>query len=186
MIAVISSNESFLKHISKLDREFTVFRDDLVLSDECKLLIVEDEEFAKRVNFLKVNTLVLSVKPDFQEAMGLLQKGAKGYGNTYMSLVHLNQAIDTIKNETIWLLPAIMNKLISHGSALGKTKKSIHLDSLSEREKDVALEIQEGKSNKEIATSLEITERTVKAHLSHIFEKLNVHDRLALAMLLRG
>jgi len=52
--------------------------------------------------------------------------------------------------------------------------------------KDVALEIKEGKSNKEIAVALKITERTVKAHLSHIYEKLDVHDRLSLAMLLRA
>jgi len=184
MIAIISSNDSFLEHISKLDREYTLLDDNSELTAKYELLIVEDKNFATKENFSKINTLVMSEKPKFQEAMGFLQEGAKGYGNTYMSLVHLTQAIDTIKNETIWLLPNIMNSLISHGSQLS-TKKSIHLEALSEREKDVALEIQEGKSNKEIATSLEITERTVKAHLSNIFEKLDVHDRLALAMLLR-
>lgn len=186
MIAIISNNESFIKHISSFDKEYTLLSDDSNIIQMCDVLIIEDADFATSENFSRIKTLVLSETPEFSDAMESLQKGARGYGNTYMSLVHFGQAIETIKNETIWLYPKIMNKLISHGSKLAHAKESMHLESLSQREKDVALEIQEGKSNKEIAVTLKITERTVKAHLSHIFEKLDVHDRLALAMLLRA
>ena len=185
MIAIITSNESFIKHISNFDKEYSILEDDLELSDKYELLIIEDKNFANTKSFSTLKSLVLSEAPEFSDAMKALQNGARGYGNTYMSLVHLSQAVETIKNEAIWLYPKIMNKLISHGSELSNATESSYLECLSQREKDVALEIQEGKSNKEIALSLEITERTVKAHLSHIFEKLDVHDRLALAMLLR-
>ena len=185
MIAILSTNESFIKHISDLQREYVVLDDTAQIDAKYSLLLIENRKFAKKENFAKIDTLVLSAKPNFQEAMSYLQEGAKGYGNTYMSLVHINQAIETIANETIWLLPSLLNKLISYGSQGSIKGESIYLESLSEREKDVAREIQEGKSNKEIAASLNITERTVKAHLSNIYEKLDVHDRLALAMLLR-
>ena len=186
MIAIISSNESFIQHITNLDREYTLLNNDKNIDNKYELLIIEDKKYANSQNFSLVKSLVLSEKPEFHEAMNALNNGARGYGNTYMSLVHLRQAIETIKNETVWLHPNIMNQLISHGSNVAQTEESEVLEQLSQREKEVAQEIQKGKSNKEIAVSLEITERTVKAHLSHIFEKLDVHDRLALAMLLRA
>ena len=58
------------------------------------------------------------------------------------------------------------------------------LAGLTERELQVLHLLAEGLSNKEIALALAITERTVKAHLSSIYEKLGVSDRLALAVLL--
>ena len=57
---------------------------------------------------------------------------------------------------------------------------------LSRREMQVALRVAEGKSNKEVARLLLISERTIKAHLSSIFEKLGVRDRLQLALLVGG
>jgi DNA-binding NarL/FixJ family response regulator len=59
------------------------------------------------------------------------------------------------------------------------------LASLSAREVEVADMIRQGESNKRIALAMNISERTVKAHLSSIFRKLNVDDRLRLAILLK-
>jgi DNA-binding NarL/FixJ family response regulator len=57
------------------------------------------------------------------------------------------------------------------------------LDDLSERELDVAQYVSKGLSNKQIAFEMDITERTVKAHLTSIFKKTNTKDRLSLALL---
>ena len=57
---------------------------------------------------------------------------------------------------------------------------------LSEREVQVARMVAAGASNKEIASRLAITERTVKAHLAASFEKLAVRDRLQLALRVNG
>ena len=59
------------------------------------------------------------------------------------------------------------------------------LTRLSIREREVALAAANGASNKEIARELKITERTVKVHLGAVFAKLDVRDRLHLAILLR-
>ena len=53
---------------------------------------------------------------------------------------------------------------------------------LTEREKQVALLIREGLSNKEIAENLYISIHTVKAELEHIYEKLNLKNRVQLAI----
>lgn len=60
------------------------------------------------------------------------------------------------------------------------------LAALTEREKEIALLVSKASSNKRIASRLDVTERTVKAHLSSIFRKTNTHDRLQLALLLNG
>ena len=57
---------------------------------------------------------------------------------------------------------------------------------LTAREREIALQIGGGSSNKTIAQRLGITERTVKAHLGSAFAKLGVHDRLQLALLVTG
>lgn len=56
------------------------------------------------------------------------------------------------------------------------------LNELTSRELMVAEQVAHGASNREIAEALDITERTVKAHLSAIFEKLGVRDRVQLAL----
>ena len=58
------------------------------------------------------------------------------------------------------------------------------LKRLTQKEQEVALLLKKGLSNKEIALHVGITERTVKAHLSSIFEKTGAKDRLALALVL--
>jgi DNA-binding NarL/FixJ family response regulator len=58
-------------------------------------------------------------------------------------------------------------------------------DSLSEREVEVANLIRKGENNKGIAQVMNISERTVKAHLSSIFRKFEVDDRLRLAIRLK-
>jgi DNA-binding NarL/FixJ family response regulator len=60
------------------------------------------------------------------------------------------------------------------------------LDMLTAREREIALQIGGGSSNRAIAQRLGITERTVKAHLGSVFAKLGVHDRLQLALLVTG
>jgi len=58
------------------------------------------------------------------------------------------------------------------------------LEQLTSREREVAVEVAKGLSNKEVAKLLNITERTVKAHLASTFERLGAKDRLQLALML--
>ena len=60
------------------------------------------------------------------------------------------------------------------------------LDDLTKRERQVAQAVADGLSNREIAERLSISERTVKARLTSVFQKVDVRDRVQLALLLRG
>lgn len=133
-----------------------------------------------------VKTMVLSQKPSYVQGSEFLKFGIKAYGNTHMAPIHLNEALDVVKNGDIWLYPEFIQMMIqTHASQ--KTSLSSRadlLEKLSHKEREVALLIKEGLSNKEIASREGTTERTVKAHLSSIYEKIGVKDRLALALVL--
>jgi DNA-binding NarL/FixJ family response regulator len=62
-----------------------------------------------------------------------------------------------------------------------RTDHRTGLAALSPRERDVADEVVTGKTNREIAASLFLSEKTVENHLSRIYSKLDVHSRAALA-----
>ncbi len=128
---------------------------------------------------------VLSTSPSYEEGAALLPLGIRGYGNLYMHGDHLHQALDVIASGNVWLYPEFMFALIRSATAAAPNTHAELLEKLTERERDTALLVKEGMSNKEIAARLGITERTVKQHISHIFEKLGVGDRLSLAMLLQ-
>ncbi|WP_263834131.1 helix-turn-helix transcriptional regulator [Sulfurospirillum oryzae] len=132
-----------------------------------------------------VKTMVFSQKPTYVQGSVFLKLGIKAYGNTHMAAIHLQDALLVVKNGNIWLYPEFIQTMIQ---TLSSQKKSLHvrhdlLDRLSHKEREVALLIKEGLSNKEIALREGTTERTVKAHLSSIYEKIGVKDRLALALL---
>jgi len=82
----------------------------------------------------------------------------------------------------LWVGPELMARVVgAAGRALAPLAKA-QQPLLSGREAEVAREVVKGLSNKEIAAKLGITERTVKAHMGAIFEKLGVRDRLQLVL----
>ena len=182
MIKIYTQDQSIAKRLDDIEVAYTFLKDE-ALDTNSLFICVPTEHIEVCTAYPDVKILVLSANPNFNEGMTLLQKGVRGYGNLYMQKVHLLQALSTIKNNAVWLYPELMQSLILLGTNAVVNEGA--LETLSTREREVAKEIEKGASNKEIASALGITERTVKAHLSHVYEKLGVSDRLALAMLLR-
>lgn len=129
--------------------------------------------------------IVLADKPDDQEGLYFLKAGAAGYTNTYISPERLKQAVAVAESGGVWMGQSLMSKLIA-GMTVPDEKEASALAGLTERETELASLIAEGKSNKQIASQLDITERTVKAHLSAIYRKTNTKGRLSLALLVNG
>ena len=107
-----------------------------------------------------------------------LAAGAHGY---LLKDTDRQTLIDTIqaaaRGETL-LKPEIIQQVLSYQKKiLDKSKDTEKL--LTKRETEILLMVADGARNKEIAYKLEITERTVKAHLSHIYQKFNVDSRAA-------
>jgi DNA-binding NarL/FixJ family response regulator len=134
------------------------------------------------------NIVVLSNVPHDDEGMAVLEVGAVGYTGA-LAVAEVLCSIETVvENGGLWVGPDLLQRLlVAMGRHTGiRPRASNKLDQLSPREREVAQIVAAGATNKEVARQLDITERTVKAHLSSIFETLRVRDRLQLAILLNG
>lgn len=161
------------------ENDSTVFISDTVVNALSELEI--KNLFSRRV-------MILSIDPDFTQAQNFLQMGAMGYGNAMMHETHLHSAHQALSEGKVWLHPDFITMMISKiHEVKGNQEKSLHvLDELSKREREVALMLSDGASHQDIADDLDITVRTVKAHATAIYHKLDVKDRLALSLLLHA
>lgn len=129
--------------------------------------------------------LVLHRTPELAVAKKLLRIGAMGYGNALMRDHFIVAALNAIKDNMVWLYPELTSQLIMDIPTSNDENSDEQLSKLTSREKEVALLLKEAYPYKEIALKLDITPRTVKAHAQSTYSKLNVKDRLALALLLK-
>lgn len=129
--------------------------------------------------------LVLHRVPNIKTAKEVLSFGAKGYGNAMMREHFLHEAIGTMKEGMVWLHPELTSELIMQIPTKAEKNNFLLLEKLSQREKSVALLLKDGDTYKRVGEKLEITPRTVKAHAQSIYKKLEIKDRLALALLLK-
>lgn len=130
------------------------------------------------------DVVLLSLQPDDGEALAAFELGARGYAHALATAEMLREVDAVIAHGGLWVGPALMARLLR---ALGTRPTHAAprvdvLEGLSAREREVAEAVAEGLSNKEIALRLDLTERTVKAHLAAVFDKLGVRDRLQLVV----
>ena len=134
--------------------------------------------------------VVLSSTPDDRQALDALQAGAKGYAHLYAAPAMLQEVALVIEHGGLWPGPGLLNRLLAlahpllRQAALAADGAPGDVSMLSAREEQVARAVAAGLSNKEVASRLDISERTVKAHLGAAFEKLGLRDRLQLALYL--
>lgn len=134
--------------------------------------------------------VILEDEPSDASAVRAIAAGASGLCNSHAAPEVLRQVALVVENGGLWIGRSLVQRLVSGTSRL-LAGRDAHArerwsDKLSEREREVALRVANGASNKEVADQLFITERTVKAHLSTIFEKLGVRDRLQLSLRANG
>lgn len=131
--------------------------------------------------------VALADMPADEQALDLMERGAAGYCHSHAGRQMLLQVAAVVSNQGLWVGPGLLARMIRAAlPAVRATAPAPAIQTLSAREQQVAEAVAAGQSNKEIARALAITERTVKAHLSAIFGKLGVRDRLHLALTMRG
>ena len=138
-------------------------------------------DFIKNANQI----LVLDNTPNLINAKRFLSFGVKGYGNTLMTTSYLNSAIETISNNYIWLIPQITTQLLKDITEKSDSKidEEKLFENLTKTEKKIAILLKNAYTNINISDELNISINTVKTHIKHIYEKLNVKDRLSFASL---
>lgn len=129
---------------------------------------------------INVKVLILTVHGEIEYLLKAVDIGVDGYILKDSESSELKKAINGVINGESYiqpkLIPALNNRLVARD--VDKDK----IDLLTARELEVLIQVANGKFNKEIATTLNISERTVKNHISNIFKKIEVADRTQAAV----
>lgn len=130
--------------------------------------------------------VALSDYPNEAEGMNWLMAGAMGYLNTYAAPGVIQRVVETIREGEVWVGQRLMARLVEAVTpSQGEGREAESLSDLTGREREVARLVGQGMVNKQIARQLDISERTVKAHVNSIFRKTGTGNRLELALLTR-
>lgn len=157
------------------------------------LLIIDYDSVASELNklissgIIPKNTIVLERAPEIITGKMLIKHGAKAYGNSRMLTVHFMQMLETVIDTKVWTYPDLTTALIQDISSpiLNENSTQFIQNRLTPKEIEVVYYILDGLKNESVALKLSITQRTVKAHISSIFSKLHVSDRISLVLLLK-
>ena len=128
----------------------------------------------------KIKVLVLTVHNETEYLMKAVDIGINGYVLKDSESSELKKAIFAIANGETYIQPSLIPALNS--KMIEKNEDEIKIESLTKRELQVLKELAVGKFNRDIAKEMEISERTVKNHISSIFKKLDVTDRTQAAV----
>lgn len=133
-----------------------------------------------KINRMKIKVLILTVHNEIEYLMKAVDIGVNGYILKDSESAELKKAIFSVAEGDSYiqpnLIPALNSKMIE------KNKDEGRIDLLTKRELEVLKLLAVGMYNKEVAEKLNISERTVKNHVSNIFKKLEVTDRTQAAV----
>jgi len=136
--------------------------------------------------------VVLSGPISDDTELALFEAGASGCCRRDIDPQLLKRVVVAVQIGELWIRRSLTPRLLdewatrprsairSQGATVGR------IAYLTQREQEIAALIAKGGTNKQIARQLAISERTVKAHLTEIFRKLGIADRLKLALLVAG
>ena len=128
----------------------------------------------------QVKVLILTVHNEMDYLMKAVDIGVDGYILKDSESAELKKAIRAVRDGENYiqpsLIPTLNNQLVNRDTDKDK------ISSLTNRELEVLIQVANGMFNKEIPTNLNISERTVKNHISNIFKKIDVSDRTQAAV----
>lgn len=134
--------------------------------------------------------LVLTRMPDPTQMNRALACGARAYLPALANAQVIRQAAESVNSGGLWFPEDLLGSLLRLVSGAleqaGRQGSEPDLSMLTGREQEVARSAAKGDSNRLIAQSLGITERTVKEHMGSVFRKLGVKDRMQLMLLVTG
>ncbi len=132
--------------------------------------------------------VLLTGRPDNREGISAIKAGSMGYCNRDIDPSLLKNAVEIVRKGEIWVGRDIVSYLFENVASPSErrqenpAKANGRLGCLTAREREIARLIGRGVSNKECASQLNVTDKTVKAHLTAIFRKLRLSGRLQLAI----
>ncbi len=129
---------------------------------------------------IKVKVLVLTIHSEVEYLLKAVDIGVNGYLLKDSESAELKKAISTVAFGENYIQPSLIPVLNS--KMIDRDSDTVKIESLTKRELEVLKNLSYGMYNKEIAEKLDISERTVKNHISNIFKKIEVTDRTQAAV----
>ena len=165
-------------------------RDGFVLaSDDGADIVLLDQDDAPalrdvRVEYGDARVIILTSRSDPESSAQLVREGAHGIVSKARTGEHLMTAIRKVHAGEMWVDRVVATTLISDLQRPGRRTDTerARIATLTARERDVVNLVGEGLANKAIAERLSISDNTVRHHLTSIFAKLGVTDRLSLVV----
>jgi DNA-binding NarL/FixJ family response regulator len=136
-----------------------------------------------------IRVIAASSNPNDNEAMEALDAGCVAYCHAFSDASTLKQVKDVVEAGQVWIGKSLMQRLLHGVNRLvpkPPTPSAAWREGLTIREIEISILAANGASNQSIADQCAISERTVKAHLSAVFGKLIITDRLQLALRVHG
>jgi DNA-binding NarL/FixJ family response regulator len=184
------STTSITDRLGMLRDDVVLFKPQILLLD-FDLLGLNSLDGAAGLKRLSTETkiIILSGVISLDMEWELFKIGVRGCCRHDIKPELLNHVVAAVQQGELWMRRTLTRRLLDE---LGKTTEKNKayrpslslLDKLTQREYDIAVRVGKGENNKQIAEACAITERTVKAHLSEVFNKLCINDRLNLALIL--
>lgn len=140
---------------------------------------IETMQFIKKKK-IPIKVIVLTNHEDLNSMVELIDLGVKGYLLKDCDVDELNAAIKDVDEGKQHIMPKLIPMFNKYLLTQDEDKNMI--STLTNREMELLRAIAKGMSNKDIADLMNISERTVKNHISHIFKKINVEDRTQAAV----
>jgi DNA-binding NarL/FixJ family response regulator len=134
-----------------------------------------------------VKIIMLTVSEDEDDVLAALKVGARGYILKGVSGPELVQIVRAIYTGQAYVTPALAASLLGewHPSTNADQPPSDPLSELTPRERGILELVSTGKSNKEVAQALFLSEKTIKHYMTNILQKLQVRNRVEAALLAR-
>ncbi len=129
---------------------------------------------------IKVKVLVLTVHNEVEYLLKAVDIGVNGYLLKDSESSELKKAILAVVDGDDYIQPSLIPVL--NAKMIDRNKDNVKIESLTRREMEVLKLLSVGMYNKEVAEQLNISERTVKNHVSNIFKKIGVTDRTQAAV----
>lgn len=129
---------------------------------------------------IKVKVLVLTVHNEVEYLLKAVDIGVNGYLLKDSESAELKKAILSVVNGEDYIQPSLIPVL--NAKMIDRNKDNEKLEKLTKRELQVLKLLSIGKLNRQVAEELDISERTVKNHVSNIFKKIDVKDRTQAAV----
>jgi DNA-binding NarL/FixJ family response regulator len=213
IVVVYSQSDSFRRHITQAltqSKEPSKSKEKVIIRCRYKLehpkiktdlYIIHMSEYTQEQldSYISVNKnslkqiVIADDRPNVRQMLDYTSKGFQAYCNAYMASAHYLQLCKLLRNNQSWYPPHLLSEALTLAhQGIANTPQDNNspveqkLDLLTPREREIAYSVAEGKSNKLVASEHGISERTVKAHLTHIFEKLPVTDRVSLVIYLKN